>query len=158
MSKKKNIFISHVSEDDALVQDLKRLLRRNGYEVRDSSIDSTKPNQAKNPDYIKGEILAPRIKWAGTMVVLISHDTNKSQWVEWEIERAVKTGRRLVGVWTQGAQDADAPKGLDIYADAIVGWQAERVMGAILGDINTSCNADGSERPPRDIPRYKCAS
>lgn len=72
----KNVFISHVHEDDDALQDLKNLLKNNGYEIRDSSIDSSKPNQAENPDYIKSEILAPRIQWASTMVVLISPDMN----------------------------------------------------------------------------------
>lgn len=59
----KNVFISHIHEDDATLQGLKDLLKRNGYEIRDGSIDSSKPNNAIDPDYIKSAILAPRIRW-----------------------------------------------------------------------------------------------
>jgi hypothetical protein len=44
----KNVFISHVHEDDKLLQDLKDLLAKNGYEIRDSSIDKSKPNEARS--------------------------------------------------------------------------------------------------------------
>lgn len=152
----KNVFISHVHEDDQLLQGLRDLLSRNGYEIRDGSIDSSKPNEAKDKDYIKSEILAPRIRWASTMVVLISPKTHTSQWVEWEIEYAHKEGKQIVGVWVQGGQDSDVPKNLDAYADAVVGWQADRVMDAITGKINNWFTPDGRERPPRTIDRYSC--
>jgi len=48
----KNVFISHVHEDDKLLQDLKDLLSRNGYEIRDGSIDSSKPNEDQDDNYI----------------------------------------------------------------------------------------------------------
>lgn len=152
----KNVFISHVHEDDKLLQDLKDLLARNGYDIRDGSIDSSKPNEATNEEYIKSEILAPRIRWANTMVVLISARTHESEYVEWEIDYAHKEDKRIVGVWVQGGQDSDIPKNLDAYADAVVGWQADRVMDAITGKINNWFGPDGQERPPRNIARYAC--
>lgn len=152
----KNIFISHVHEDDKLLQDFKDLLGRNGYEIRDSSIDSSKPNEATSEDYIKSKVLAPRLRWASTMVVLISADTHKSEWVEWEIEYAQRKGKRIVGLWVQGGQDSDIPKNLDAYADAVVGWQADRVMDAITGKINNWFTPEGQERLPRAIARYRC--
>src|SRR6266481_5944998 len=86
----KNVFISHVHEDDEELPKFKELLARHGYEIRDSSIDSSKPNDANSDDYIKSEILGPRIQWAGCVIVLISPDTHSSKWVEWEIEYAAK--------------------------------------------------------------------
>lgn len=154
----KNVFISHVHEDDSILKDLKDLLARSGYDIRDGSIDSSKPNQAKDPDYIKSEILAPRIRWASTMVVLISPETHTSGYVDWEIEYAHKQRKRIIGVWMQGAKDSDLPKALDKYRDALVGWQADRVMDAIIGKINQSSSPDGKELPSREIGRYKCAS
>jgi virulence-associated protein VapD len=152
----KNVFISHVHEDDKLLQDLKDLLARNGYEIRDGSIDSSKPNEAKSEEYIKSQILAPRIEWAATAIVLISPRTHESEYVEWEVEYANKKDKRIVGVWVQGGQDSDVPKSLDDYADAVVGWRADRVMDAITGRINNWYGPDGPERPPREINRYDC--
>jgi len=152
----KNVFISHVHEDDAELPKFKDLLANHGYEVRDSSIDSSTPNEANSEDYIKSQILAPRIQWAGCMVVLISPDTHTSKWVDWEIERAAKEDKRIVGVFVRGASDSNVPKSLDLYADAVVGWHGPNVVDAIAGKINDWTTAMGIVRTARAIARYKC--
>jgi len=58
MADLRNVFISHVHEDDAGLQKLKDLLQANGMAVRDSSVHKGKFNDAKDPDYIKTGILA----------------------------------------------------------------------------------------------------
>ena len=159
MVKRKNVFISHVHEDDDLLPKLKELISKAGMEVRDGSITSDKPNDARNREYIKHQILAPRIKWAETLVVLITQDTHDSWWVNWEIERAVKEGKNVIGVYAQGATDADIPEELQNCGDAaIVGWQGDRVVDAINGKIR---DWDKPETGlPRDpvwpITRYSC--
>jgi hypothetical protein len=151
-----NIFVSHIHEDDEHIESMQSLLRERGFEVRDSSIDSSNPNQAKNPDYIKHNILAPAIDWAGTVVVLISPETRDSDWVDWEIEYAQQHDKRIVGVWTHGAAECDIPDALEKYADAVVGWQTDRIQGAINGEINDWEQSDGSKRLVRDIARHGC--
>lgn len=159
MADKKNVFISHVHEDDALLPKLKDLISRAGMEVRDGSIHSEKPNQATSEDYIKQGILAPRIQWASTLVVLINHDTAESQWVNWEIEHAVAQGKTVVGVYAQGATAADIPEALAKCGDAaIVGWQGDRVVDAINGKIQAW--DDPATGEPRDrqwvLKRHNC--
>lgn len=160
MSKRKNIFISHVHEDDDLLPKLKALLAKAGMDVRDGSINSDKPNAAFNEDYIKREILAPRIQWASTLVVLITHDTAQSDWVNWEIKCAIEQGKNVVGVFAQGATDADVPEELRKNGDAaVVGWHGERVVDAITGKI--SGWDDPTTGNPRIAPewvvkRYSC--
>lgn len=151
-----NVFISHINEDDAKLSKLKNLVERHGYQVRDSSIDSTKPNDAKSEEYIKIGILGPRIEWAGTVIVLISAGTHESKWVDWEIERAEQLGKRIVGVWAEGAKESDLPTNLDLYADAVVGWNAEAIIDAINGKNNEWTCSNGEPRTPRPIKRYSC--
>jgi hypothetical protein len=151
-----NIFISHIHEDDAHIEAMKTLLKERGFSVRDSSIDSASPNQAKDPDYIKREILAPRISWASTLLVLVSPGTKDSGWVDWEIEEAQRADKRIVGVWTHGAAECDVPDALELYADAVVGWQADRIYGAICGDIINWETSDGRTREQHAIARYSC--
>jgi hypothetical protein len=152
----KNVFISHVHEDDDGLGDIKGLLSKHRMAVRDGSINSDKPNNARNHNYIKSEILAPRIKWASTLLVYISPKTKTSDWVNWEIEYAAKCGKRIVGVWAHGANECDIPEALDEYADAVVGWRGERVIDAINGKINNWENSDGTLRGPRQIVRISC--
>jgi len=159
MSDKKNIFISHVHEDDALLPKLKDLISKAGMDVRDGSINSDKPNAASNEDYIRREILAPRIQWASTLVVFITHDTAQSDWVNWEIKYAIEKGKNVVGVYAQGATDADIPEELGKHAAAIVGWQSDRVVDAINGTITGWDDpATGSPRTSGDwtVTRYSC--
>ena len=105
----KNVFISHVHEDDEGLADLKELIAKGGLTVRDSSINSSNPNDAKDPDYIKSQILAPQIQWASTLLVYITPETKDSEWVNWEIEYAEKAGKRIVGIYARGANDCDVP-------------------------------------------------
>jgi hypothetical protein len=155
----KNIFISHVHEDDDLLPKLKELVGRAGMDVRDGSINSDKPNDAQSDEYIKREILAPRIQWASTLVVLITHDTAQSWWVNWEINLAVEQGKNVVGVFAQGATDADIPEALQKCGDAaIVGWQGERVVDAINGRIREWDDPQTGAPRPREwvAKRYSC--
>ena len=156
MSEACNVFISHIHEDDSRLGALKELLASQGCEARDSSINSSRPNNASDPAYIKSQILAPQIAWAGTVVVLISPGTHQSDWVNWEIEYAAKIGKRVIGVWDQGAQDSDIPLKLDEFASAVVGWNGERIIDAIFGRTNDWQCADGGPRAPRDIARHNC--
>ena len=159
MVDKKNVFISHVHEDDDLLPKLKELIANAGMEVRDGSINSEKPNNAKNDEYIMQQISAPRIEWASTLLVLISNDTAKSEWVNREIEHADKQGKQIIGVYAQGATDADIPNALQFYGNtAIVGWQGERVVDAINGKITGWDDpVTGKPRTPVwDVTRQPC--
>jgi hypothetical protein len=135
--------ISHIHKDDEHIASMKSLLGERGFDVRDSSINSERPNQAKDPDYIKSKILAPRIDWASTLVVLISPETRNSDWVDWEIEYAQQQDKRIVGVWMHGAAECDIPDALDKYADAVVDGTAtgSRAQSAATSTIGSRATA-----------------
>ncbi len=152
----KNVFISHIHEDDEDLSKLKDLAAERGVKIRDFSITSDKPNKAKSEGYIKWEILNPQIKGAGTLVVYVSRDTWKSEWVNWEIERAHKLGKRVVGVWEYGAKDCKIPEALEKYADAMVGWNGGSIVDAITGKSDDCYKPTGEIGDYRDIRRYGC--
>jgi len=153
----KNVFISHVHEDDAVLPALKNLLATRGYRIRDASIDSSKPNDAQSEEYIKSKILAPRIRWAGTVIVLISPETHTSHYVNWEIEYAAKEGKKIVGVFVRGGLDSDVPPALEIYGDGdACGWNADSIIDTIEGTPKPWVNDQGMVRPEQPLHRYKC--
>jgi hypothetical protein len=154
----KNVFISHVHEDDAGLQNLKDLVAKGGLKVRDSSINSSNPNNAQSEAYIKTQILAPQIQWASTLVVYISPLTKDSKWVAWEIEYAKKLGKRIVGVFAHGANDCDVPEGVEKYADDVCGWQSGGIIDAILGKTNDWHDASGNLRSIQPLTRYRCGA
>ena len=152
----KNVFISHVHEDDAGLEALKNLIAKGGLTVRDSSINSSKPNEAKDPDYIKSQVLAPQIQWASTLLVYITPKTKGSEWVNWEIEYAEKLGKRVVGVYAHGANDCDIPQALEKYADDVRGWQSDGIIEAIMGKTDEWHLPTGELRDERPIKRFGC--
>ena len=159
MPDRKNVFISHLHEDDELIPKLKQLVENAGMEVRDYSITDDKPNHAHDPDYIKNGILAPQIDLCSTLVVLMTNDTSESDYVNWEIKYAVEHDKRIVGVFAQNCTDADIPEELQRYGDAaIVGWQGERVVNAINGEISDWDDpVSGEPRAPEwRIRRFTC--
>ncbi|MBU1315995.1 MAG: TIR domain-containing protein [Alphaproteobacteria bacterium] len=109
----KNVFISHIHEDDHGLGKLKEILSDHNLAIRDASINSSNPNNAHSPNYIKSSILAPKIQWAGTLVVYVTAETRESEWVNWEIEYAAKQGKRIVGVWAEGEQGCELPDALN---------------------------------------------
>ncbi len=152
----KNVFISHVHDDDDGLQKLKDLLAGKGMTIRDASIHAGKENGAESADYIKSEILAPQINWAGTFITYVTPKSKESKWVDWEIEYAEKQGKQIIGVWAHGHNNCEVPRSLDKYADAVVGWNADRIIDAINGKITDWENPDGTKRVPRPIKRYGC--
>lgn len=152
----KNVFISHIHEDDAGLGKIKSLLHDNGMAIRDYSINSSNPNDATSEAYIKAGILAPRINACDTMVVYITPETKNSEYVSWEIEYAQKNDKRIVGVWAYGENGCDIPEALDKHADAIVGWRGNRIIDAINGVINDREQPDGTPRTQQTIVRYSC--
>jgi len=152
----RNVFISHVHEDDAGLQKLKDLLAAKGMQIRDSSVHTGKFNEAKDPAYIKTGILAPLIQWAGVFICYVSPQTKNSDWVNWEIEYAAKQGKRIVGVWQHGDKDCDLPEALKEYADAVVGWNGESIVDAINGKDGWQM-PDGSPSAAVPLKRHPCA-
>ena len=151
----RNVFISHIHEDDAGLQKLKDLLAKKGLTVRDGSIHKGKFNNAQDENYIKTQLLAPRINWAGTFICYVSPDTKDSDWVNWEIEYAAKQGMRIVGVWAHGEAGCELPDALKEYADALVGWNGNAIADAMDGkDV---CEMpDGSSCAVVALKRHPC--
>lgn len=156
MDKTKNVFISHHGKDDEHVQNLKTLLGKKGYTIKNSSIDSTKPNQASNPDYIR-RLLRLRIQWAGAFVCLVGSKTHTREWVDWEIEQAHKKGKTIIGVFIQGAKDSDIPENLDKYGHGLVGWNSDKIIDGIEGKDVGWCDTSGQPRvPTANVARIRC--
>ena len=141
------------------MDNLKALLVANDMAVRDYSINSANPNNAKSEDYIKSDILKPRIMQSSVLLVYISPRTKDSKFVNWEIDCAQRNGKRIVGVWEHGEKGCDIPKALEDFADAVVGWQGASIIDAINEKFNGWEYPDGSKWPSKEkeIKRFSCS-
>lgn len=152
----RRIFVPHVHEDDEHVDRLREFLNRGGREADVSAIDSSSPNQANDPDYITRRYIRPKVEWCEAIVVLISPNTQGSDWVQKEIELAKQLGRRIIGVWIPGSEGCPIPEGLQDYANAIVSWNETSILDAIDGNINNINDASGTPIAPQNIARHNC--
>ena len=156
MSDIHNVFISHRHEDDGLVAAFKDLMKNRNLTIRDSSITTDNPNAARSETYIKSEILAPNIRWAGKVVVIITPDTKNHSWVGWEVDYAEKFGdKEIIGVWAPGHEGCELPDSLKDHADAVVSWDAESIAAALNGE-RTWQNPNGDARPAASPNRLGC--
>jgi len=147
--KKTNIFIAHHHNDQEWIEPLKTKLGK-AFDVRDSSIDESKPNDVTNSDYIKREYLKPGIDWAGKLIVLVSKDTKDSNpecGVYWEVEYANKKGYPITAVYVPGATEEDLMPSLRDYADNFVKWDNSAGLVAALAGSIISQGSDGGPRP-----------
>jgi hypothetical protein len=140
-----NIFISHRGNDEHYIEPFKKRIGGD-FEVRDSSVVRTDPNNANNLEYIRNAYLKPGIDWAGKLVVLVGKDTKNSLHVDWEIDYATKKGYPIIGVYLPGCDENDLPKNLDNLSTSITNWNdIEKIVDALKGAIVNN-NSDGTPR------------
>ncbi len=149
------IFVPHIHEDDEYVGELRDMLNRHGREADVSAIDSSSPNNANDPHYIMSRYIRPKVEWCEAIVVLISPDTRGSDWVDKEIELAKELGRSIIGVHLPGSEDCPLPDGLADYANAVVAYDEQQILGALDGAINTISDGAGNIRPST-VVRHNC--
>ncbi len=156
MGLKKNVFISHHHQDDALVDKMTTLLSKNGCVIRNSSIRAKPANQERLDKGLVKEstikrLLRMKMSWAGTVIVLVGRETHTRSWVNWEIKEAQRQGKNIVGVYEQGLKDkVELPDALKSYGTSQVGWNAGCIIDAVNGnsifqnpDGTTSARHDG---------------
>jgi hypothetical protein len=158
MIKRRHVFVSHHHADDARVTNLTNMLRRNALEIRNSSIRAKPANAERLRKGLIAEktlkrLLRMKMSWASTVVVVIGEKTHERPWVNWEIETAHRLGKRIVGIYTHGGTENDAPAALNKYEDARVAWNSKNIIGAIEGRCDPQETPTGVERSARDGAR-----
>lgn len=161
MASRRHVFISHHHADDQAVSNMTEMLGRNGYEIRNSSIRAKPANQRRLDeglvsDNVIRRLLRMKMSWASTVIVIIGKNTANRPWVDWEIENAHRTGKRIVGVYEWGGTENDIPARLEDYASAIVNWNSESIISAVEGK-NTFQTPDGADRKPvHELATSRC--
>jgi len=164
MATRRHVFISHHHADDSHVTGLTDMLKRNGYEIRNSSIRAKPANQrrldvGRVSDNVIKRLLRMKMNWSSTVVVLIGKQTHARPWVDWEINKAHQLGKRIVGIYERGGTENDVPAAFNKYGDALVGWNSKNVIGAIEGTCAPFEKPGGGERDSSsDGARRSCAA
>lgn len=157
MGTSRNIFISHYGKHDTHVQSLKDRLKKQGYDVKNFSVDSTNHHDGRKPSReVIQRLLRMRIKWSSTFICLIGPGTNTREWVNQEIRMAHLQGKRIIGIYTYGSNNSvELPEAYKKYGSPPIGWNSIDKLGDIISGTNfPSENPDGSIANPM-YPRSK---
>jgi len=90
------------------------------------------PFNSKDADYIRQGIRA-RIEQCSVTVVMMTDDTHKSDWVNWEIRESIKLGKGVVAIDKRSNSSAKLPDAISENKKdvKIVAWKHEEIMNAV---------------------------
>jgi len=108
----KRVFISFKAEDRDKVQGLRLLAKNTDFDL-DFYDESVKiAINSKDADYIKSKI-REKISRAGVILCIISEDTYKSDWVNWELNEAIENAKPIVAMAVKGIGRATLPSSIN---------------------------------------------
>lgn len=157
----KNVFVSHHHKDDASINKMQSILNGRNYSIRNSSMRVKPKNQARLDnkqvsDRTIKRLLRMKMRWSGSVIVIIGKKTYQRPWVKWEIDMARKLGKPIIGVYEHGLKDkVPLPENLERNASSIVGWNSGKIISALNGESRFE-NPDGSVRSKRAGGNIKC--
>ena len=162
MNKNKNIhnvFISHYGEDEQQLDSLKSRLKKNGCNIRNSSIEKRNYRDKFVSDATIAKEIRSHINWCKTFIVMLGEHTHERPWVNYEIRYAARTGKTIVGIYKYGCKDnIELPEAYKRYGGSPIGWNSlDKLEGIMKGKIPTPESPNGSEvQPIYNIIRINC--
>jgi hypothetical protein len=120
---RRNLFISFASEDIDTINLLRGQAKneRSDIDFVDRSVRD--PFDSKRSDYIRQRI-SERIRQSSMTAVFLSPDAAGSSWVNWEIERSIELGRKVVAFFSGDRPPNVLPEAVRRHGIKIVPWSA----------------------------------
>lgn len=119
---RRNVFISFAAEDIDEVNMLRGQAKNPNSPMDFVDRSVREPYDSKRADYIKQRI-SERIRQASMTVVLLTDNSVKSQWVDWEIERSLELGRKVVAFHVGDSLPKSLPSAVVKNKIKIVPWR-----------------------------------
>jgi hypothetical protein len=126
---RKRVFISFVREDLDLVNLFRGQAKNENSDLDFIDYSLRVPFDSKNAEYIKRGIME-RINQSSVTVVLITNETHKSNWVDWEIRESIRLGKGVVAVKLKDTP-MKMPAALEEHGIRPVGWDQKLIRQAI---------------------------
>lgn len=129
MAKTYTIFISHSWSYIDDLRKLKNLLENRGYfNVQFEEATPDVPINSANAYYIRQRLKA-KIEKSNIVLGIAGIYASHSDWMKWELEKAVELGVPIVGVIPRGAERVSTV--VSAKAKEIVRWNTESIVEAI---------------------------
>jgi hypothetical protein len=128
----KRVFLSFAAEDIQQVQGLRLLLANPNFDLDfyDESVRS--PIDSVNSTYLKS-VIGEKITRASVTICLIGKTTYMSKWVDWELEKSVEEGNKIIAMALKGINEAVLPKLIKDKGLPFNAWNPSS-LGALVGD------------------------
>jgi MTH538 TIR-like domain (DUF1863) len=118
---KRNVFISFATEDMDEVNLLRAHAKNENSDIEFNDHSVREPYDSERADYIRQKI-GERIARASVTVVYLSENTAQSRWVEWEVEKSVELGKRVVAVHPNDQPKGRTPEWVERLGVRVVPW------------------------------------
>jgi hypothetical protein len=129
MAKTYSIFISHSWQNSDALESLRRLLNARGYfNVEFEEVSKDEPINSSNAYYIKSR-LAKNIGNSDVVLGLAGMYASRSDWMGWELDKAIELNVPIVGVVPRGQERVSAAVSRRSKID--VRWNTESIIAAI---------------------------
>lgn len=129
VAKTYSIFISHSWQHSADLYNLRRLLNDRGYfNVEFEEVSKDEPIDSTNAAYIKRR-LTNKIINSNIVLGLAGMYASHSDWIEWELDKALNLDIPIVGVIPQGQERVSVTVSGRSKID--VRWNTESIVAAI---------------------------
>lgn len=118
---KRNVFISFATEDINEVNLLRAHAKNENSDIEFNDHSVREPYDSERAAYIKQKI-TERINRSSVTVVYLSESTAQSQWVQWEVEKSISLGKRVIAVHPQGKAPTVHPQWIKENQIKVVPW------------------------------------
>jgi len=118
---KRNVFISFATEDMAEVNLLRGQAKNENSDIEFNDHSVREPYDSERADYIKSKI-TERINRCSVTVVYVSESTAQSRWVQWEVEKSLSLGKKVVATHAGVSPASPIPKWLSRPEIKVVPW------------------------------------
>lgn len=118
---RRNVFISFAYEDIDEVNLLRGQSKNELSEIAFNDWSVPEAFDSTNADYIKSQI-TDRINRSSMTVVYLSSDTPNSRWVNWEVEKSLELGKRVVAVHAGDKPPMRLPEFVERHQIKVLPW------------------------------------
>jgi len=126
---RRKIFISFIGEDIDLVNLFRGQAKNENSDLDFIDYSLRVPFDSRNAEYIRRGI-RERIQQSSVSVVLITNDTHRSKWVNWEIRESIRLGKGVIAVKLRETP-MKMPKALEEHGIKPVKWDHKLIRQAI---------------------------
>lgn len=132
---RRKVFISFIHQNLDLVNLFRGQAKNENSDLDFIDYSLRVPFDSKNAEYIRRGI-RERIKQSSVTVVLITNDTYKSRWVDWEIRESIRLGKGVVSVKLKDTS-MKMPRALEEHGIKLVKWD-HKLIRQVINDAAES--------------------